>query len=473
MSLARKVAHNTIVQIASKVIATVLGLVSVGIITRHLGQYGFGEYTTIVNFLTFFATLADLGITLVTVQLISQPDSDERFVLGNLLGFRIVSAISFLLPAPLIAYFFPYSAAVKFGILISTIIFFNLCLQQIFIGLFQKHLRMNRVSIAEVMSRVILLAGILLSIRWGLGLDAFLVSNIASSLAGLALLYYFSRPLCLIIPKFHWPFWRQTMAKSWPLAVTIVFNLIYLRADTLILSLIKSPADVGLYGAAYKVLDVLITIPFMFAGIVLPIITHSWAMGDKEKFQKALQKSFDLMAIIAIPLVAGTQLLGGRVMVLVAGADFALSGPIISILIFAAGIIFLGCVFSHAVIALDKQRQTIPYYIFVAITALIGYIIFIPRYSYFGAAYVTVYSELAIALAAFYLTRKYSGFLPKLNVAYKSLIASLIMMGILRLYPSDTNLAIIILISAANYAVLLYLFKGVTKEDVMEILSKS
>lgn len=45
----------------------------------------------------------------------------------------------------------------------------------------------------------------------------------------------------------------------------------YLKTDTLILSLIKSPEEVGLYGAAYRIIDVPTTLPYMFAGIILPI----------------------------------------------------------------------------------------------------------------------------------------------------------------------------------------------------------
>ena len=53
MHIATKVAYNTIVQVASKVVTTILGLLAVAIMTRYLGPSGFGEYTTIVT-LSFF-----------------------------------------------------------------------------------------------------------------------------------------------------------------------------------------------------------------------------------------------------------------------------------------------------------------------------------------------------------------------------------------------------------------------------------
>jgi O-antigen/teichoic acid export membrane protein len=49
-----------------------------------LGQTGFGQYTTITTFLSIFAILADFGLTLVTAQMISQPNIDEKKILNNL-----------------------------------------------------------------------------------------------------------------------------------------------------------------------------------------------------------------------------------------------------------------------------------------------------------------------------------------------------------------------------------------------------
>ena len=89
MSLSAKIAHNTLIQVVGKVISTLLGLFSLALITRYLGPNGFGEYTTITTFLTFFAVLADFGLTLVTTQMISHKSEDEKKLLNNLFGFFI------------------------------------------------------------------------------------------------------------------------------------------------------------------------------------------------------------------------------------------------------------------------------------------------------------------------------------------------------------------------------------------------
>lgn len=480
MNLSTKIAYNTLVQLISKVVSTALGLLAIALIARYLGQQGFGEYTTVMTFLSFFAIIADLGLTLVTVQMISRPGADQDHILGNLLGLRLVSAILFLGLAPLSVLFFPYSGVIKLAIAITTLSFLAIALNQILVGLFQKHLRMDKVAIAEVISRAALALGFFIAIRLDSGLIGIMVVTVISSAISFVLHYIFSRGLVRIKLYFDFGYWRKIIIRSWPLALTIVLNLVYLKTDALLLSIIPREsqigiiAEVGLYGAAYKVIDVLITFPFMFAGIILPIMTACWVSGKKQEFKDILQKSFDIMVMFALPVLIGTQFIAQDVMVLVAGEEFATSGAILRVLIGAAVLIYLGVMFSHAIIAINKQRQIIGAYFFTAITAVIGYFVFIPRFSYWGAAWVTIYSELAIALAAAYLVWKYTRFLPALRLLFKSLLASSVMAVLLYFAKVNYSLSLFSLVTIAviSYTLALYLLQGIKKQDILVLFNK-
>lgn len=477
MRTSSKVAYNTIIQMVGKVISTILGLVSLAMMTRYLDKAGFGEYTTITNFLSFFAIIADLGLTLVSVQMISVPSVDEKKVLNNLFGLRLVSIIMFIGLAPFIAIFLPYSLTIKIGILITAISFLFPALNQIIIGLFQKKLRMDKAVIAENISRVVLLLGIYVAIHFNYGLNGILWATVASAAVNFIISYLLALKFIRLKPAFDADLWKETIKKSWPLAITIILNLLYLKTDTLILSLVKSVEEVGLYGAAYRIIDVLSTLPFMFAGIILPILSAAWFEQKKETFKNVLQKSFDLMAMFSLPIIAGTMILANPIMVLVAGKPFLESGLILKILIFAVSAIFLGCMFSHAVIAIDKQKKMISSYVFVSISSVILYVIFIPLFSYVGAAAVTIYSELSIALLSAYVVWRYTKFIPNFKIIYKATTASLIAGLVLYFwsinYYSWSNLIIGIISFSIIYLVTLYLLKGITKDDLKILLNKN
>lgn len=471
MTLSGKVAYNTIIQIIGKTTSTILGLAAIAIMARYLGQAGFGQYTTIITFLSFFGVMADFGLTLVTSQMVSHPDADQEATMNNLFSLRLISAIIFLGLAPLMVMFFPYPAVVKFGVAIASLSFFFTALNQILVGWFQKNLTMAIVSVAEVVSRAVLLIGIILTAIMNLGLLSIMIVTTLSGLISFILHYFFARRSIRIKWEVNLAIWRQIIEKAWPIGITIFFNLIYLRADILILSLIKSQNDVGIYGATYKVIDVLTTLPFMFAGLILPILTAAWAIRDAVRFNKILQRSLDAVFIMAAPLIIGGQLTAKPLMVLVAGENFSASGDVLKILILAIGFIFIGCLLAHAVIAINKQKAVIGAYVFTALTSLAGYFIFIPSYSYFGAAWVTVYSELAIAIFSFYIIKKYSQFKINFSILLKSLAASLIMALSIYWLIGKLNLFIILALAALVYSVCLYLFKGINKNDFKNLLN--
>ncbi len=481
MSLPKRIAYNTLVQVAGKIASTILGLFALALITRYLGQDGYGQYTTITTFLTFFAVIADMGLTLVTVRLISGQNAgseEERKMLNNLFGLRLVSILVFIILAPLIVLAMPYSQEIKIGVLLTAAAFIFPALNQVIIGLLQKRLSMDRAAVAEIFSRLVLVLGVMASVSLGAGLKGVLAATVASALASFIGHYCLAKKFVVVRPAFDPLIWRKIIRVSWPLAVTIIFNLIYLRADTLVLSLFRSQGEVGLYGATYRIIDVLTSLPFMFAGLILPILTAAWLEKNREYFQKILQNSLDVMLAVALPVIVGAQFLAKPVMIFVAGRDFAAAGPILSLLVFGVGAIFIGTMYSHAVIAIDKQKRLIGYYAFTSLSSLLAYIILIPKYSYLGAAAVTVYSEVMIAIFSAYNVIRYSHFKPKLHFAWRAVIASLLMALCLYFFPKgyeDTlgGLGLIIILSSLVYFFSLYAVGGIKPEHLALIFKKS
>lgn len=472
MKLSTKIAYNSFIQAGGKIISTALGLATVAIMTRYLGQFGFGVYTTIFTFLSFFAIIADLGITLVTIQMISKPGIDENRVLSNLFTLRFFTALLFLLLAPICVIFFDYSPEVKFGVALGAVTFLFPAMNQVLVGLFQKRLRMDKDSIAEIAGRFVLLIGAVLAYRYDLGLTGIIISMIISNFVNFLLHYIFAKKYSVIRFAFDTQVWKEILERSWPLAITITFNLIYLKTDTLILSLMKSANDVGIYGAAYKIIEVLCTIPYMFAGIILPLMASSWSEGNKEKYQEIFQRSMDVMIMLSLPLMVGTQFLASHIMSLMGGQEFRVSGIALRILALAAGSVFIGCMPAHALIAVDKQKKMIGAYIFTAITALFGYFIFIPKFSYVGAAWVTVYSEAAIALFIIYLLIKYVKISFNFRVTLKSAFATLVM-AIVLFQIAAWNVFLSLTAAMAVYFAVMILIGGISKKFILDLVNKA
>lgn len=469
MSLTRKIAHSTIIQFTGKVVGTFLGVITIAIMTRYLGQIGFGQYSTITAYLQFFAILVDMGLSVAVLRLISDPKNNQQDIFNNLFTLRFFSALIFLGIAPLIVIFFPYDNLVKIGIAVTTASFFFSALNQILISLYQKELKMVAVTVAEVVGRTVLLILTAVFAYLNYGLLAIMGAVVLGSLINFLINYIFALRYVKIAFAFNWPEWKKILTVTWPLALCIAFNLVYFKADTLILSLVRTQAEVGIYNAPYRVLEILVNFIFMFMGIVMPLLTAYWTTKNLERFKEFFQKIFDLLLIVTIPMVFGTLFVAKNLMTFIAGPDFAVSGDLLKLLIVATAIIFINSIYGYTIVVLDKQTQMVKFYIINAIIALGGYIITIPLYGYWGAAVFTIISEAFIFIVNFIVVTKTTGQVPSLKLLPKIILATFIMCLVLALIPG-LNVLLQLLISSIIYLGALYLLKGIDKKLILDIV---
>jgi O-antigen/teichoic acid export membrane protein len=249
-----------------------------------------------------------------------------------------------------------------------------------------------------------------------------------------------------------------------------MFNVLYLKGDIILLSLFREQVEVGVYGAAYRVIDILAQTAMMIMGVMLPLLAHSWSRGQKVEFEKRYQQAFDAMMALAFPMMVGTIALADRMMLLVAGEDFLASGRPLRILAIAVFGVYLGAVFGHAAVAINKQRQVMWIYISTAIITLGGYLIFIPVYGMFGAAWMTVFSEIYTGALLFLAVRHYTKKHLEIRTFAKIIFSSLVMGAGLILFE-DLNIFLLILMSIAIYGFFLFSLGGMSRETIKEIFS--
>jgi len=470
MSTTKKVAHNTLVQIVGKIISVGLGLVALGMMTRYLGTEQFGWYTTAITFLGFAGILIDFGLIPVTAQMMSEPKFDKTKLFQNLMTYRFVTAIIFFALMPFVVLFFPYPPEVKMAVAFMTISFLGVSMNQVLVGFFQTKLQMHVQVASEVIGRVMLVIGTWLFIYLGHEFLSLMVVVTAAGIAYTIALWIAAAKRTTTRFRFDRDVWKAITVKMWPIAISIVFNVVYLKGDILLLSLFREQSEVGLYGAAYRVIDILAQMAMMIMGVMLPLMAYAWSRKNKHNFKKFFQQSFDIMMMLAVPMVVGALALADDIVLLVAGPEFIESATILRILILAVFGVYLGAVFGHAAVAIDKQKQTMWIYISVAILTLIGYLIFIPSHGMYGAAWMTVFSELVAGVLLFFTIRHYS----KETLQTKTfglIIFSSLVMGAGLLIFSDLHLLLAVPLGVLIYGGFLYGLGAISKETVREILS--
>ena len=469
MITGKSLAKNFGIQTIGKIFSILLGLGTIAIMTRALGIEQFGEYTTTVTFLQFFGILVDFGLSLTLLVMISEKGADEEHITGNFLGLRLVSGFILFGLAPILVLAFPWSATVKQAVLFGSVAYFLMGGATLLMSVFQKHESMWRAALGELINRLVLLVTIMILAWMHFGVVAFVAASILASGVWFVLMIRLAKPFVHIRPRFELGAWKNIFSRSWPIALSIVFNLMYLKGDILLLSLFRSQTEVGLYGVAYRVIDILTVIPMMFMGLLLPSLTLAWTNGDHEQFRSRLSRAFDLFMIFVIPVIFGAQIVGVKLIQFIAGSGYEQSGDVLKILILALFGVFVGTLFGHLVVALNKQRTMIVGYASAAALSLAGYIYVIPRYGMFGAAWMTVFSEVFIAIVTFVMVYRTSKALPHLNAFLKSVVSALIMSGFLLLLPS-IHVAFAVIFGSLVYFIAMIALRGIKIEDVRLLL---
>lgn len=471
MTTARSIASNFTIQLVGKILSVLIALASVAIMTRVLGTYAFGEYTTVVTFLQMFGVVVDFGLTLTLIVMISKAGVDEERVVGNFFGLRLVSGFLLFTLAPLTALLLPWSQTVKTAILVGALAYFLMGGASMLVGVFQRYESMWRAATAELLNRAVLLALVAVFALTSPGVVEMVLAMVVANAVWLVAMIMLAKPFVNIRPLFEWSEWANIISHSWPIALSIIFNLLYLKGDILFLAYFRSQSEVGLYGVAYRIIDVMTVLPTMFMGLALPSLVSMWSLGHKQEFKERVSRIFDLFILAVVPVVVGAQLVSTELTVLIAGNDFASAGPVLALLILSLIGVFLGALYGHLVVALDKQRGMIWGYSFVAIIAISGYLWLIPEHGMWGAVWVTLVSEALIATLTFLVVYKTSGALPNLSVLFKSLLSGLVMYLVLS--QMNVSVFIDILVGAIVYGASLLALRAITRDELKTLLSRT
>ena len=263
---------------------------------------------------------------------------------------------------------------------------------------------------------------------------------------------------------------KAIFARLWPVGLAIIFNTMYSQGDRLLLPLYVSQTEVGFYGAAYRVLDLVLQTSALVTGLMLPLIAEAWSRARTEDFKKYFQLCFDINALLLLPMLAGIFVLHGPIMGLIAGSEFVAAGAVLRWLVLAVLGYCFGMTFGHIALAINRQRYSLLVFITDAIISVIAYFIFIPRYGVFGAAGVTIFSELYAGILLLILVYHFTRYFPRLFTFSKIVVASGIMAGAIY-FLQPLPLLLSVTLGGVIYLTLIPLLRIVSLATIRELLS--
>jgi O-antigen/teichoic acid export membrane protein len=473
MSISRKIAYNVVFSSTAKILSTATALVGIGLITRHLGQDGFGLYATALAFLPLFGAVGDWGLPQTTAMRIAKPEADEKKIVANAIGLRIFISIAILILTPIIIPLLPYPYELKIAILIVASSYVLSSLYQILIGMFQKRIMMDRVTGAELIGKIIQVGLIFLGVYFHWNFYLIVGTLFINMLVNFLLIFLLSRKFLVFKPNFNFSYWKDILKQSLPIGLATALTFVYFRSSTILLSILRPPEDVGIFGAAQKVIENISFFPAMIVGLTMPLFSH-YISKDKKKFQYLVNENYKIFFVLVVPLLIGGILLADKIIYLIAGPEFVKSIPVLQVNLLALGLIFFGTLFMNIMIAAKLERSIFWALLICAVVNVSGNLFFIPQFpnnAFLVPAVISVITEVLVVVLTGYFIWKKLKFFPRLENFFQILLAGLLM-GVPIYFLKNLNFFLLLLIGMAIYGICLLALRIISREELSALFVK-
>jgi O-antigen/teichoic acid export membrane protein len=350
-SAARAVAGNALAQAAGKAVVLGVGAASIAVTTRYLGAADYGRFALALALLQSVGVLADAGLTTVVVREGSKTPDRLRSLIGNALAIRLGLAPVVVAAAVALASLPGYGPEVATAVLIAAAPFVMGIVSSSLAAAFQVRLQMGRAALADALGRIASFGALLAVVGGDLGFEAVVASTAVGAAVTLAITMVFVR-VRLAADR---AVWRELAVAALPLGLTLAVAELYFRADTFILSLSRSAADVGHYTLAYRVYELLALIPAVVMTTVFPLLSRQ----DAEAAQRTLRATARAFWTLGVPIAAGGLVIAPELARFVGGDEFAAAADPLRLLLCAAVLAYLSGLYGYALIAGGLQRLTL------------------------------------------------------------------------------------------------------------------
>lgn len=394
-----QVGKNAIALLTAQVWVRMLSLMLVALIARFEGADGLGRYVLVQTFVGITGAVADLGLnTFLTREAARSAGlEDQRELLSNVLLLKITLALIGYVVLVVITLFDPFPKATGGLLLLGGLSLLPNAAMNTIAAFINARQRMEITSGLNAIVRLLTMVGALPALAWGYGVPGVLIFTVGASLLGL-LFHAAVLRRWQMLPSYRVRLatWKACLTEAYPFALTTIIASVYTRLDLVLISIWHGDVAVGWYSAAYKIWEVVSLIPNSLMNALFPVMSRLWSSQEGRHRLRALFNTGGWAMLSGGLLLAFGGTWAGSLFISIIygdGARYAPAVMVFRILVWAIPAMFLYLLSGYTLYAARKQRQVAQVMWLVGVLNVTLNLIVIPRWSYLGAAGVTLFTE--------------------------------------------------------------------------------
>lgn len=198
--------------------------------------------------------------------------------------------------------------------------------------------------------------------------------------------------------NWHLPRARALLAESWPVLVSSLMIMVYMRSDQILLGKLASKAVVGQYTAAIRLSEIWYAIPAVISASVMPRLLKGREQNPQQYYAR-LQRLYESMVLLSVGVAVCTQFAGPLVVRLLYGSQYAAASQILVIHIWTGVFVFVGWVSGQQCVHENLTASTMQRTLVGAILNVVLNLFWIPLWGGIGSALATL---VAHAVASYF-----------------------------------------------------------------------
>lgn len=400
----RVVVRNLAFGVAGEAIAGALNFLTFILVARALGAAEFGVFSYILALVGVFQLLADFGVTNILMREIARQRERVAEIVGaarplawaaSLIVFGIIAAIGW----PLSPTREVYVSTLLLGLsVLATFHSFS------YAAVCRAFEEMGYNALGNVTHKLLQIGLVAAALRSGTGVIGVGAAMLAANLYQWLFFHVVVR--LRYVPKIRWRrdpvYWRYLLVEAVPIGLAMVFRRANQHIGTLVLTALSTSPSVGLFNAAYKVVQMIDMIPFTLSLPLFPPFSRL-AQESHERLFALLTRTLSLFMILAAPIVMWVVVMAPLLMALMFGRDYTAAVPTLRLLSFALLFLFVTALYGYLFSALGRQRFfTISSACCLAANLVLD-LALIPTYGHLGAASATLAAEAVFCASGAWL----------------------------------------------------------------------
>lgn len=361
----RSVTGNAAVLMASQVVTWAIAFCLAIVLPRYLGPAALGQLRLGVSVWTVAGVAVLFGTgTLLTKEFSRDPVRASRLI-GGAATVQYVALVASTMAVGAFVVVAGYDRRV---LVIVGLIGVSHAVQP-FVNTGQAALygleRMDRVAIAEIVSKGLHAVAVLLLIAVGADVTGIAAAAILPVAIAAIMMGWFLRRFGIdVSPRVHGAVGVARASRQY-LAINLTL-VAYQQVDVIVISLLVADRTLGWYSTADNLFSSLLFVPTILMTSLFPAMSRLHQEEPAEAV-RMLRRSANLLLLTAVPVAFGTIAIANPVSLLLFGPEFAQTGPVLAVL---GGVLLLTyptILLGRYAIAIDRQR----FWLHLMVTAVV------------------------------------------------------------------------------------------------------